>query len=90
MERGAFRLYKLQKPVGREEYEVRPDGPRLVLTATSTLEFLGGGVPLSATLRMAPDLSPDSFEVRGRTSTLTDTDNSVIVKGRSVTVGRRG
>lgn len=90
VERGAFRLYKLQQPVGREEYEVRHDDPKLVLTATSTLEFLGGGVPLSATLRMDRDFSPDSFKVRGRTSTLTDTDNSVVIKGRYATVGRRG
>ncbi|HEV2147659.1 MAG TPA: amidohydrolase family protein [Longimicrobiaceae bacterium] len=90
IERGAFRLFKLQQPVGREEYEVRRDGRKLVLTASSTLEFLGGGVPLAATLRMAPDLSPDSFEVRGRTSTMTDTDNAVRVQGRSATVRRRG
>ena len=86
VEEGHFRLYKLQQPVGEERYEVRREGASRVTKATSELNFLGGGVPLTATLRTRADGTPERFEVKGRTSTLTRTDNEVVVSGRAARV----
>lgn len=86
VEEGRFRLYKLQQPVGEERYEVRREGASRVTKATSELNFLGGGVPLTATLRTSADGTPERFEVKGRTSTLTRTDNEVVVSGRTARV----
>ncbi|MGH7719133.1 MAG: amidohydrolase family protein, partial [Gemmatimonadaceae bacterium] len=89
VERGTFRLFKLQQRVGAEEYEIAAEGESLVVRVRSALSFLGGDVPLEATLRTTVDLEPLSLTIKGATSTMTDVDASVRVAGDSATVRER-
>jgi hypothetical protein len=54
VERGKFRIYKLQYPVGEESYEVRRDGEGLSMQSKFEINYLGDAVALSATLRTRP------------------------------------
>jgi len=61
-ERGTLELYFLQLPVGEETYELADN----VLRANFEYTERGSKVPLTATLRMQPDLTPLEFEAHGR------------------------
>ncbi|HLL72162.1 MAG TPA: hypothetical protein VK363_12045, partial [Pyrinomonadaceae bacterium] len=88
-ERGKFKLYKYQFPVGEETYEITREGESVQLAARSELTFIGGKVPLTATLQTRRDLSPVRFEIKGQTSTRSDIDVSVEVE-RGVARVREG
>src|SRR5580692_10262103 len=61
-ERGTLALYFLQLPVGEETYELADN----VLRANFEYTERGSKVPLTAMLRMQPDLTPIEFEAHGR------------------------
>jgi imidazolonepropionase-like amidohydrolase len=88
-ERGKFKLYKYQFPVGEETYEISRAGESVQLAARSELTFIGGKVSLTATLRARPDLTPVQFEIKGQTSTRSDIDVSVEIE-RGVARVREG
>jgi imidazolonepropionase-like amidohydrolase len=79
-ERGKFKLYKYQVPVGEETYELSRGGDTVQLAARSELTFIGGKVSLTATLRARRDLTPVRFDIKGQTSTRSDIDVSVEVE----------
>lgn len=66
-ERGTLIFHFLQLPVGQETYELttQTDGS-LTLHAAFDYTERGSHVPLSATLRMKPDLTPTQFEAKGK------------------------
>ena len=80
VERGKFRIYKLQYPVGEESYEVRREGDALLMRSKFEINYLGDAVALDATLRTRRDLSPETFEIKGRTSTRSEIDTSVEIR----------
>ena len=86
VESGVFRLHLYKRPTGREAYEVRRDGDGLILTATYENTDRGTKEPLSATLRLRGDRTPERFTVKGRTSRFTRIDADVKVEGRTATV----
>ena len=88
-ERGKFKLYKYQAPVGEETYEITRAGESVQLAARSELIFIGGKVSLAATLQARRDLTPVQFEIKGQTSTRSDIDMSVEVE-RGVARVREG
>ncbi|HLL13477.1 MAG TPA: amidohydrolase family protein [Pyrinomonadaceae bacterium] len=79
-ERGKFKLYKYQFPVGEETYEISRTGESVQLAARSELTFIGGKVSLTATLSARRDLTPVRFEIKGQTSTRSDIDASVEIE----------
>jgi imidazolonepropionase-like amidohydrolase len=68
VERGKFTLHKFEQAIGEENYEIRQDGDSV--TAKMDFKFVdrGSPVPLSATFRGGPDLTPQAFEIKGRTA----------------------
>ncbi|HEX7176175.1 MAG TPA: amidohydrolase family protein [Pyrinomonadaceae bacterium] len=88
VERGKFRIYKLQYPVGEESYEIAREGGAHVLSAKFEINYLGDKVPLTATLRTrSADLAPLRFEIKGRTSTRSEANAAVEVgEGGAATV----
>ncbi|HEY9404278.1 MAG TPA: amidohydrolase family protein [Pyrinomonadaceae bacterium] len=81
-ERGKFKLYKYQFPVGEETYEISRTGESVQLAARSELTFIGGKVSLTSNLSARRDLTPVRFEIKGQTSTRSDIDASVEVERR--------
>ncbi len=68
VETGKFTLHKFEQAIGEETYEIRHDGG--TVTAKMDFKFVdrGSPVPLTATFRGASDLTPQAFEIKGRTA----------------------
>ena len=79
-EQGKLALYFLQLPVGEETYELR-DG---ILHATFEYTERNSRVPLTATLRMKPDLTPLEFEIHGKSYRPFSVDAHFVSEGKSV------
>lgn len=86
VERGKFRIYKLQYPVGEESYEITRDGDRLLMQAKFEITYLGDKVPLTARLRTRADLTPEHFEIKGRTSTRSEIDTTIEIRPDAATI----
>ena len=88
-ERGTLVLHFLQLPVGEETYQVTSEAEgSLVLRASFEYAERGSRVPLAATLRMKPDLTPLQFEAKGKSYRPFSVDAWVEVNadGRTATV----
>ncbi len=68
VEKGQFRLHKSEQAIGQETYEITRKGDSLEVKSKFLFTDRGTPVPLSATLRAKPDLTPESFEIEGSTS----------------------
>jgi imidazolonepropionase-like amidohydrolase len=80
VEQGKFRLHKFEQPIGEETYAVTSDGDSLAVAINFKFTDRGTAVPLSASLRAGKDLTPQSFEIKGKTSRLSEIDQTVEVK----------
>ena len=89
VEAGEFRLHKFEQPIGVESYTVTRDGDSLVVRSTFEFTDRGTKVPLSATLRARQDLTPQSFEIKGKVSRFSTVDTGVEVDGATASV-RKG
>src|SRR5690242_19715683 len=74
VEHGQFRLHKFQLPVGQESYEISRNGATLTLSADFQFTDRLNKVPLKAVLATDLALRPQHFEIRGRTSRLSNID----------------
>src|ERR1051325_3935826 len=86
VESGEFRLHKFEQPIGVESYTIARDGDSLVVRSTFEFTDRGTKVPLSATLRARQDLTPQSFEIKGKVSRFSTIDTSVEVSGATASV----
>jgi imidazolonepropionase-like amidohydrolase len=79
-EQGKLTLYFQQLPVGEETWRTTTeiDGSR-VMTSTFDYTERGSHIPLTATLRMKPDLTPLQFEAKGKSYRPFSVDASVQV-----------
>ena len=75
----ALFLHFIQLPVGEETYEISGN----TLHATFDYTERGSHVPLTATLRMKPDLTPEFFEAKGKSYRPFSVDASVVVNGQT-------
>ncbi|HJQ31562.1 MAG TPA: amidohydrolase family protein [Pyrinomonadaceae bacterium] len=86
VEAGEFRLHKFEQAIGVESYTVTRDGDSLVVRSTFEFTDRGTKVPLSATLRARQDLTPQSFEIKGKVSRFSTADASVEINGATASV----
>jgi imidazolonepropionase-like amidohydrolase len=84
IEQGTFTLHKLEQPIGEETYEIRRDGDSVTARIDFKFTDRSAPVPLSTGFRSAPDLTPRSFEIKGRTARRVTIDESVSIDGRTV------
>ena len=84
VEKGKFRLHKFEQAIGEETYSIRRDGSSLVMTSNFEFKDRHTPVPLSATLKLNEDLSPQQFDIKGKNSRLTEVDDSVAIEGDTV------
>jgi hypothetical protein len=89
VELGKFRLHKFEQPIGEETYEIKRDGDSLAVKTEFKFTDRGAEVPLSVTFRAAQDLTPETFEIKGKTSRLSDIDEAVDVQQGKVRVRSR-
>ncbi len=77
IEHGKFRLHKFEQAIGEETYEIAGDGNSLAVKMDFKFTDRGTPVPLSATFRSAQDLTPQAFEVKGKTARPVEIDEAV-------------
>nr|MBA3913990.1 amidohydrolase family protein [Terriglobales bacterium] len=80
VEHGRFTLHKMEQPIGEETYEIARDGDSLTTKVNFKFTDRGSEVPLTATLRSAPDLTPQAFEIKGKTARSVGIDAAVEVQ----------
>jgi len=83
-ESGKFILHKFEQPIGEETYQIGSDGNTLKAKIDFKFTDRGTEVPLTATFQSAPDLTPQSFEVKGKNSRSTEIDDAVDVQPEKV------
>ena len=84
LEQGKFRLHKFEQPIGEETYQISQDGPSRLITSDFKFTDRNTPVPLNATLKVAADLTPEEFSVKGKNSRLSAIDDAVVVSGDKV------
>jgi len=84
LEQGKFTLHKFEQPLGEETYEIRRDGDSLFVKIDFKFTDRSSPVPLSTTFRGAQDLTPQSFQIKGRTARPVSIDESVSIDGSTV------
>src|SRR5271165_5846131 len=86
LEEGKFRLHKFEQPIGEETYRITRDGESLAVRMDFKFTDRGQDVPLSATFRGAADLTPQVFEIHGKTSRLSSIDEAIEVRRNSLRI----
>ena len=90
---GKIRFYETKQIRGEETYQINrlPNG-ELIVHAKTDLPFAEQEKKptVSATLRTAKDLTPQSFAIKGPTLLEIEEDTSVTVQGKTATVQDRG
>src|ERR1043166_81789 len=81
MEQGSYDLHKFEQLIGKETYTIARSDKEVVLGANFNFTDRGTAVPLTATLVMAPDLTPQDFQIKGKISRFSSIEDSV--HGRS-------
>jgi len=76
---GRFLLHKFENPIGEETYRIVRVSDTLSVGMNFKFTDRGVQVPLAASLRCAPDLTPRSFAIKGKTSRSSRIDDSVEV-----------
>ena len=89
IEQGKFRLHKFEQPIGEETYQVTGDGSALAVAIQFKFTDRGSEVPLAVKFRAAQDLTPESFEIKGKTSRNTEIDQTVEVRDGKVRLRNR-
>jgi imidazolonepropionase-like amidohydrolase len=89
VEQGKFILHKFEQPIGEETYEVTKDGDSLNVKMDFKFTDRGTPVPMNASFRGAADLTPQSFEIKGKNSRTTTIDDAVEVQASTVRVRDR-
>ena len=89
VEQGKFTLHKFEQPIGEETYEIRRDGDALAAQIDFKFTDRGTEVPLTTTFRAGPDLTPQSFEIKGRTARTVSIDKSLLIDQGQVHLRKR-
>jgi imidazolonepropionase-like amidohydrolase len=89
VEQGKFTLHKFEQAIGEETYEIRRDGDSLAVKVDFKFTDRGSPVPLTATFRSAQDLTPQAFEIKGRTARGVEIDEAVTLDAGRVRLRNR-
>src|SRR5579863_10497697 len=84
VERGKFTLHKFEQPIGEETYEIRRDGDSISAKIDFKFTDRGSPVPLTTTFRASQDLTPQAFEIKGRTARPVTIDEAVTIDNGTV------
>lgn len=80
VETGKFILYKYQRPMGTEVYQIQSGNGSLILNTKFNLSFVGDQVELNTTLQVDQNnFIPQKFLTKGSTSTRTHVDTTIEV-----------
>jgi len=89
VETGKFRLHKFEQPNGEETYEISRAGQSLAVRIDFKFTDRATPVPLSASFRSALDLTPQAFEIKGKTARSAEMDQAVEVRPDKIRLRNR-
>ncbi len=84
VEQGKFILHKFEQPIGEETYQITRDGDSLSAKIDFKFTDRSSPVPLTAAFSSANDLTPRTFEIKGKNSRETDIDEAVEVQTEKI------
>src|SRR5579871_4281285 len=84
LEQGKFTLHKFEQPIGEETYEIRRDGDSISAKIDFKFTDRGSAVPLSTTFRGTQDLTPQEFDIKGRTARPVSIDETITIDNGKV------
>jgi len=88
---GKFVLHKFAKAIGQETYTIQTSGEATTLTSHFLFKDRGSAVPLETVyIARAADGSPVSYTAKGKSSRLSEMDDSITVNGNSLSITRSG
>ncbi len=79
----------MEQPIGEESYQVVKNGDSLAVTMDFKFTDRGTPVPLTASFQCAPDLAPQHFQIKGKTSRQSGIDEEVAIDSDKVRVRSR-
>ncbi len=85
-EEGTLTLHYVAKPIGTEHYTVTRGDDGYQLEASVDFTDRGGRIQLEASLRAAPDLTPQLFRAKGRSYRFVNVDSEVRIEGSNAVV----
>jgi imidazolonepropionase-like amidohydrolase len=89
LEQGKFRLHKFEQPIGEETYQITRDADSLAVKIDFKFTDRGTDVPLAVTFRSAHDLTPQTFEIKGKTARSVEIDQTVEIQNGKVRLRNR-
>lgn len=84
VEQGKFELHKFEQPIGEETYTISKDVDGLTVKMDFQFTDRGSPVPLSATFKASQDLTPLSFDIKGRMARPVEIDQTVEIQPHQV------
>ena len=84
IERGKFRLHKFEQAIGEESYQIQQSGPGLLLISDFKFKDRFTEVPLTTRLELTADLTPQKFDIKGKTSRFTAIDDTLSAQGDTI------
>jgi imidazolonepropionase-like amidohydrolase len=84
LEQGKFTLHKFEQAIGEETYEIRNQGDSIAVKMDFKFTDRATPVPLTASFRGAHDLTPETFEIKGKTARTASIDESISVENGKV------
>lgn len=87
---GTFILHKFAKAIGKEAYTLDRTPERLLLTSDFLFTDRGSKVPLKTTFTAAPDLTPLSLALVGRSSRNSELNDTFTLASGTLTLSRQG
>jgi imidazolonepropionase-like amidohydrolase len=81
VEQGKFILHKFEQAIGEETYRISREGDSVAVKVEFKFTDRGTPVPLSVELRAAQDLTPATFEIKGKTARQSTIDETVEIQG---------
>ena len=84
IEQGKFTLHKFEQPIGEETYEIRKQDDSVVVKMDFKFTDRATPVPLAASFRGAQDLTPQAFDIKGKTARTASIDESLSIENGRV------
>lgn len=84
VERGSFRLHKIEQPIGQETYRIERNASELVLQSDFSFRDRGEHVPLRSTLRLKSDYTPTQLQIKGKISRFSSIDETLTPPGFAI------
>jgi imidazolonepropionase-like amidohydrolase len=84
VEHGKFTLHKFEQSIGEETYEIRRNDDSITAKIDFQFTDRGSAVPLSTTFRGTQDLTPQAFEIKGRTARPVSIDEALTIDNGKV------